>query len=164
MSSRRTKKEQEAADEFHKDKCCTTKWITCGIVWLFIGLVLMIAGLGIYYAEDLEDFAGAQFKEDCYVRASQRECVSETCSDRGECSKNTYIITTDSDSTCAVGECPEFDNGCISLQFVTECARQAEFSDGDLVNCYAYSGASDSDCSDGNGGRLDPDGEWGMYL
>eukprot|EP00486_Rosalina_sp_Unknown_P000339 CAMPEP_0201567662 /NCGR_PEP_ID=MMETSP0190_2-20130828/8257_1 /ASSEMBLY_ACC=CAM_ASM_000263 /TAXON_ID=37353 /ORGANISM="Rosalina sp." /LENGTH=282 /DNA_ID=CAMNT_0047987913 /DNA_START=26 /DNA_END=874 /DNA_ORIENTATION=+ len=158
MSSRRSKQEQEAAEGFHKDKCCTTKWITCGIVWLFVGFVLMIAGIGIYYAEDLEDFAGSQFQEACYVRADRTPCTSETCSDRGECSQNTYIVTPDDDSTCAVGECPEWENGCISIEFVEDCTKQAEYEDGATVDCYAYADASD--CKNGNGGRLDPNGEW----
>ena len=155
---RRTKEEQEAADSFHKQKCCTTKWMACGILWLFIGLVLMIAAIAIYYAEDLEDYSGAQFVEDCYISIEvTTRCASETCT--GSCTQNTYHISVDDDTTCAVGECPTFDNGCQILEHVGSCGNHPEYQNGEYIDCYAYSDASN--CKTGNAGRLAPNNDWG---
>ena len=159
MPSSRTKEEQAAAEAFHKAKCCTTRYMCFGAVILFVGLVLLVSAIGIYNAWELDRWSGAQYQSDCYIQARSSTCSSVTCTD-DECSQNTYFVTPDDDSTCAVGECPIWDNGCTAITFVTECEVQHEYETGDLIDCYAYSDEYSGDEQCNNAGRLDPDGEW----
>lgn len=153
---KRSKEEQQAAEEYHKQKCCTTKFMCVGIVLLFIGIVFLITAVGLYYANDLQNWSGASFAESCYIRAQPVSCTSVSC--RGDdCSQNTYIVTPDDDSTCAETECAQWDNGCTAYTFTGECAEQAEYETGERIACYAYSDR-DGECQ--NAGRLDPDDEW----
>lgn len=114
-----------------------------------------------FVSAELEYWKDAQFKEDCYVRAQPSDCVTESCT-ADTCSINTYFVSISGDktNTCADGECPEWDNGCVAFTYTTECTEQQEFETGDLVACYSYSEADN--CA--NAGRLDADDEWSYAL
>ena len=162
-TKKRTTEEQEAADEFHKQKCCTTKWIVCGIVTLVIGLILLVTAVGVYNAWDLKYFANATYYDSCYIEVSNvRTCNTESCTGSNACTQSLYNIRPDNDQTCADGECGEFTNGCVSNTYEGACAKQPEYVSGTWTSCYEYSSEDIDGCQ--NSGRLDDGDEWSMFF
>eukprot|EP00483_Globobulimina_turgida_P003496 UN03502 len=157
--SARNQQEQQAADKYHYEKCKTTKFMCGASVCLFLFIIFLITSVGLYNANDLDEYNNAQFKEDCYINiAHSAQCTTQTCTNNNVCSQNTYTIKLDDDATCATGECEEWENGCIALTFTDECTQQPEYEAGDVLPCYAYGDKVDGNCKDA--GRLDPDDEW----
>mmetsp|Transcript_31565 Transcript_31565/g.51099 ORF Transcript_31565/g.51099 Transcript_31565/m.51099 type:complete len:283 (-) Transcript_31565:116-964(-) len=161
--STRTAQEQDAADGFHYEKCRTTKWWSCGVVLGFIGIVMLISAIAVYYAWELHQWAGAQWSDNCFIYNLQQgnRCSSNTCTDEAVCTQTVYVVRPTDDATCAIAECLKWDNGCTSVTIDGPCDQtneQPQFSTGDITKCYVYS-EGDRICQE-SAGRLDPDNEW----
>eukprot|EP01083_Nonionella_stella_P065460 171538_1 len=158
MSSGRTTDEQKSAEEFHVEKCCTTKYMCWGIVTAFLGVTFLITCVGVYDAWYLNRWAGAQYQESCYVFIDHfSTCNTESCTGSSQCTQNSYVVTPVAEFTVAEDECTKWDNGCCAILFVSECAKQHEYGHNTTSPCYAYS-IEDNQCNDA--GKLDKDNTW----
>merc|ERR1719334_234208 len=160
--TKRTKEEQEAADNWHREKCRTTKFMACGSCVLLTGVALLAGAMGVYETYELDEWGGAQYNSNCYIRANSNDCPCIQLEDADkDCTQNTYIVSIDGDTTCQQDECEAWDNGCQAWSFEEECTVNAQFETGDRVACYSY---EDGLLGTGNtcfgAGRIDPDGEW----
>eukprot|EP01084_Bolivina_argentea_P252284 423427_1 len=168
---KRSEEEQKAADEFHHEKCKTTKFICAGSCILFIGIILLISAVGLYNANDLSQFSDSQYKEKCYVLKQGSACNSETCTRDMGCTQNTYYVKLDDDFSCSDPDnnvpgnqkndsCSTWANGCVAISFIEVCTKNPQYETGDLLPCYGYGEkAEGNSCHEA--GKLDPNDEWG---